>query len=67
MISFDSSSSNINVTDKVNSKEIIVHKTLSEDNYKDVSESERKIVNETLFQKNPADVPVNTITDLNDE
>ena len=41
-------SSNVNVTDKGESKEIIAHKTLSENNSKDVSKSERNIVNETL-------------------
>ena len=63
----NSPSSNINVTDKDESKEIIVHKTLSENNSKDVSESERKIVNENLSQKNSTDVPENTITKLKDE
>ena len=62
-----SPSSNINVTDKDESKEIIVHKTLSENNSKGVSKSERKIVNETLSQKNSADVPDNAITDLKNE
>ena len=55
-------SSNVNVTDKDESKEIIVRENLSENNYKDVSESECNIVNETLSQKNSADVPDNTIT-----
>ena len=41
-------SSNINVTDEDESKEIIVHKNLWENNSKDVSESERNIVNGTL-------------------
>ena len=40
--------SNLNVMDKDESKEVIVHETLSENNSKDVSESERNIVNETL-------------------
>ena len=40
------SSLNVNVTDEDESKEIIVNETLSENNSKDVSESERKIVNE---------------------
>ena len=44
--------SNVNVTDEDKSKEIIVHKTLSDDNYKDVSKSEHNIVNETLPQNN---------------
>ena len=38
-------SSNVNVTDEDESKEIIVHETLSENNSKDVGESERNIVN----------------------
>ena len=48
-------SSNINDTDEEESKEIIVHKTLSENSSKDVSDS-RNIVNETLSQNNSADV-----------
>ena len=39
-------SSNIHVTDEDESKEIIVHKTLLENNYKDVSKSEFNIVND---------------------
>ena len=57
-------SSNVNVTDEDESKEIIVHKTLSENQSKDVSESECNIVHETLSQNNSADVPENTITKL---
>ena len=38
-------SSNVNVTDEDESKEIIVQRTLLENNSKDVSESERSIVN----------------------
>ena len=53
---------NVNVRDEEESKEIIVRKTLSENNYKDVSESERNIVNETLSQNNSAGVPEKTIT-----
>ena len=60
-------SSNVNVTDEDESKEIIVHKTLLEKNSTDVSESERNIVNETLSQNNSADAPENTITELEDE
>ena len=60
-------SSNVNVTDKDESKEITVHKNLSENNSRYVSKSERNIVNETLSQKNSADVPENTITELNDK
>ena len=39
---------NVNVTDDDESKEIIVHKTLSDNISKDVSESECNIVHETL-------------------
>ena len=58
--------SNFNVTDEEESKEIIVHETLSENQSKDVSESECNIVNETLSQKNSVDVPDNDITELID-
>ena len=54
-------SSNVNVTDEDESKEIIVHETLSENQSKDVSESECSIVQETLSQKNSADLPDNVI------
>ena len=57
---------NVNVTDKDKLKEIIVHRTLLENNSKDVSESERNIVNKTLSQNNSADVPDNVITELKD-
>ena len=40
-------SSNANVTDEDKSKEIIMHETLLENNYKDVSESERNVVKKT--------------------
>ena len=60
-------SSNVNVTDKDESKEIIVHKNLSENNSKDIRESERNIVNETSLQKNSVDVPENTIIELEEE
>ena len=50
-------SSKFIVTNKDESKEIIVHETLSENNSKEVSESERNVVNETLSQKNSTDVP----------
>ena len=53
---------NVNVTHKYKSKEIIVHKTLSENKSKDVRKSECNIVHETLLQKNYADVPENVIT-----
>ena len=44
-------SSNVNVMDKDESKDIIVHKTLSENQSKDIRESECNIVNKTLSQK----------------
>ena len=53
---------NVNVTDKDESKEIIVHKTLSENSSTDVSESKRNIANKTLLQNNFADSPEYTIT-----
>ena len=60
-------SSNVNVTREDDSKEIIVYKTLSVNNSKDVSKSECNIVHETLSQNNSADVTDNTITELKDE
>ena len=60
-------SSNVNVTNKEESKEIIVQETLSDNNSKDVSKSELNIANETLSQNNSTDVPENTITELKDE
>ena len=60
-------SSKVNVTDKEESKEVIVHKTLSENQSKDVSESECNIVHETLSQKNSADIPDNVTTELKDD
>ena len=60
-------SSNVNVTDEDESKEIIVHKTLSENQSKDVSKSERNIVHKTLSQNNSADIPDNVITELKDD
>ena len=57
-------SSNVNVTDEDESKEITVHETLSENSSKDVSESERDIVNKPLPQKNSADAPEYTILEL---
>ena len=44
-----------------------MHETLSENNYKDVSESERNIVNKTLSQINSMDVPENAIRELKDK
>ena len=55
-------SSNVNVTDKDESKEIIVHKILSKNQSRDVSESECNIVHETLSQNNSSDVPANVIS-----
>ena len=60
-------SSNVNVTDEDESKEIIVHKTLSKNQSKDVSESECNIFHKTLLQNDSADVPDNVITELKDE
>ena len=58
---------NFNVTDEEESKEIIVHKTLSENQSIDVSESEYNIVHETLLQNNSSYVPANVITELKDD
>ena len=55
-------SSNVNYMDEYESKGIIVHETLSENQYKGVSESEYNIVHETLSQNNSSDVPTNAIT-----
>ena len=55
-------SSNVNVTDKEKSKEIIMYENLLETKYTDVGKSERNIVNETLSQNNSADVPEDTMT-----
>ena len=60
-------SSNVNVTDDDESKEIIVHETLSENQSMDVSESECNIVHKTLSQNNSTDVPANVITELRDD
>ena len=57
-------SSNVNDTDEDKLKETIVHKTLSENLFIDVSESECNIVHETLLQNNSSDVPTNVITEL---
>ena len=57
-------SSKYNVMNEVKSKEIIEHKTLSENQSKDVSESECNIVNKTLSQNNSTDVLANVITKL---
>ena len=44
-----------------------MHKTLSENKYKDISESECNIFHETLSQNNFADIPDNDITELKDD
>ena len=44
-----------------------MHETLSENQSKDVSESECNIVHKTLSQNNSADVPANVITELKDD
>ena len=62
-----SPSSNVNVTDEDESKEIIVHEYLSENLSKDVSESEFNIVHKTLSQNNSTDVPSNVIKELKDD
>ena len=43
-----------------------MHETLSENQSKDVSESEYNIVHETLSMKNSTDVPANVIMELKD-
>ena len=60
-------SSNVNVTDEDESKEIIVHETLPEIQSKDVSESACNIFHETLLQNNSSDVPTNVIAELKDD
>ena len=60
-------SSNVNVTEEYESKEIIVQETLSKNKSKDVSESECNIVHETLSQNNFTDVPDNAIKEFKDE
>ena len=60
-------SSNVNDMDEDESKEIIMHKTLSVNQYKDVSKSECNIVHETLSQNNSTDVPANVIMELKDD
>ena len=60
-------SSNVNVTDEDKSKQIIVHKTLSENSSMGVSESERNIVNETVPQKHSMDVSQYNTAELKEE
>ena len=57
-------SSKVNVTDKDESKEIIVHETLLEHSSTDVRKSECNIINKPLSQNNSADVSENTISEL---
>ena len=56
--------SNINVTDKDELKEIVMHKTLPKNQSKDVSKSECNIVHKNLLQINSEEVPDNVITEL---
>ena len=44
-----------------------MHKTLSENKSKDVSESECNIFHKNLSQNNPTDVPDNVIMELKDD
>ena len=44
-----------------------MHETLSENKYKDVSETECNIVHESLSQNNSKDIPDNVITELKDD
>ena len=60
-------SSNVNVTDEDESKEIIVHETLFENQSMDVSKSKCNIVHENLLQNNSSDVPANVITELKED
>ena len=59
-----SPSSNVNITYEDESKEIIVHKTLLENQSMDVSESKCNIFHENLSQNNSSDVPTNVIIEL---
>ena len=58
---------NVNVTEKDESKCIIVHKSLSWNVSTDVGKLKRNIVNETLSQNNSANVSEYTITELRDK
>ena len=60
-------SSNANFTDEYKSKEVILHKNLSENQSMDVSESECIIAHKTLSQNNSSDVSANVITELRDD
>ena len=57
---------NDNVTDEEESKEVIIQKTLPENQSKDVSKPECNIVHKTLSHNNSTDVPANVITELKD-
>ena len=58
---------NLNVTDKDESKRIILHNSLLENCSTDVSKSKHNIVNVTLLQNNSADVSEYTITELKEK
>ena len=58
---------NVNVTDKDESKEIIVHENLSENSSTDVSGSECNIVKETLLHNNSINVSDYNITELKEK
>ena len=60
-------SSNVNSTDKYESKRIIVHKGLSDNCSTHISKSKQNIINETLSQKNYADISEYTIAELKDK
>ena len=55
-------SSNVNVTEKYEPKQIIVHENLSDNSSMDVKESERKIFKVTLSQNNSVEVSEYTTT-----
>ena len=58
---------NYNVTDKDESKRVIVHESLLENCSTDGSKLKRNIVNKTLSQNNSANVSEYTITELKDK
>ena len=60
-------SSKVNDTDEDESKEIIMHESLSQNQSKERRESECNIVHETLLQNNSADIPDNGITELKED
>ena len=55
------------MTEEDESKEIIVHETLSDHLSMDVSKSKCNIVHENLSQNNSSDVPTNVIMELKDD